>query len=341
VSDDTEEPEIGTANTMRERAGESHLKLRVLLRTNRLVITAILTVFVFVSFVGVVSVLEPPFAQQVRSGDTLDSLFTTMITVIVTGTTLVVTIGQLVLSQENGPLGDQRERMSNAMDFREYTEELIGAPAPADPSAFLRELVDLTEQRATELRNSLGDEDDDELKREVDEFTDSVIGNSETVRDQLEGATFGSFNVLFAALNYNYGWKIFQVERLATDHAESLSENQTALMEDLKTSLVMFGPAREHIKTLYFQWALIDLSQLILYAAIPALTVAGIMVGVVEAATFPGTTLGIANILWVVGGAFAVTVVPFMLFVSYVIRIVTIAKRTLAIDPLILRDSQR
>ena len=60
-----------------------------------------------------------------------------MIQVRVTGTTLVVTISQLVLSQEDGPLGDQRQRMSDAMDFRTYISELIEDVVPNQPSAFL------------------------------------------------------------------------------------------------------------------------------------------------------------------------------------------------------------
>ncbi|WP_440009086.1 hypothetical protein [Halomicrococcus sp. SG-WS-1] len=337
----TDETDISTANTMRERSGESRIKLWLLLRANRLLVSSVLTSAVFVVFVIAVAVLYPPFSRQIESGDMIDTMFSTMITVIVTGTTLVVTIGQLVLSQENGPLGDQRERMASSMDFRDYTEELIGSPSPADPSEFLRQIIGITAQRTTALRESIDKNNDENLQEEVGEFAESVTGNADTVRDQLEGAQFGSFDVLFAALNFNYSWKIFQVERLANEYEESLDEEEYGLLDDLKTALSLFGPAREHIKTLYFQWALINLSQMILYAAVPALAVAGIMVAIVDAGTFPGSTLGFDHIILVVGGAFAVTLVPFMLFVSYVLRIVTIAKRTLAIEPLILRESQR
>ncbi|WP_121744431.1 hypothetical protein [Natronorubrum halophilum] len=337
----TDETDISTANTMRERSGESRIKLWMLLRANRLLVSTILTSAVFVAFVIAVAVLYPSFSRQIESGDMIDTMFSTMITVIVTGTTLVVTIGQLVLSQENGPLGDQRERMASSMDFRDFTEELIGSPSPADPSEFLRQIIGISAQRTTTLRESIGKHDDENLREEVDEFAESVTGNADTVRDQLEGAQFGSFDVLFAALNFNYSWKIFQVERLANEYEESLTEEEHGLLDDLKTALSLFGPAREHIKTLYFQWALINMSQMILYAAVPALAVAGIMITTVDAGAFPGSTLGFDHIILVVGGAFAVTLVPFMLFVSYVLRILTIAKRTLAIEPLILRESQR
>jgi hypothetical protein len=334
----TEETGIRTANTMRERSGESRIKLWMLLRADRLVVSSILAGVVFVAFVIAVAVLHPPLARQIESGDMIDTMFSTMITVIVTGTTLVVTIGQLVLSQENGPLGDQRERMSNSMDFRDFTEELIGSPSPVEPSKFLQQIIEVTAERTTALREATSENDDESLRKEVDAFAESVTGNADTVRDQLEDAQFGSFDVLFAALNFNYSWKIFQVERLANEYDQSLTAEEHGLLDDLKTALSLFGPAREHIKTLYFQWALINLSQMILYAAVPTLVLAGIMVAVVDAGTFPGSTLGVDHIILVVGGAFAVTLVPFMLFVSYVLRIVTIAKRTLAIEPLILRD---
>ncbi|MFC5971085.1 hypothetical protein ACFPYI_07045 [Halomarina salina] len=333
--------DVSTANTMRDRAGESRIKIRLLLATNRLVVTGVLAVLVFVAFVAAVTLLPPPLVPQLTSGDTIETMFSTMLSAVITGVTLVVTIGQLVLSQENGPLGEQRGRMENAMDFRDYAEELIGAPSPSDPSAFLRELVDVAEKRAKAVRDGFSGIESEQLQWEVQEFTDSVVGNSETVRDQLDGATFGTFDVLFAALNYNYGWKIFQVERLAYDHDEDLGDRERELLDDLKTALSLFGPAREHVKTLYFEWALVTLSQMILYAAIPALVVSAVMLTVVDAGTASGTLFGVSHMTLLVGGAFTVTLIPFLLFTSYVLRIVTIAKRTLAIEPLILRDSQR
>ena len=332
--------EISTANTMRERAGESRLKLRLLLRSNRLVVTGVLAVFVFVAVVVASTLIYPTFRSTAIAGDVIETMFSTMIGAVITGTTLVVTINQLVLSQETGPLGDQRQRMSDAMDYRTYMGELLGETTPSDPSAFLYELVQLCKERTDEFRDAVADSDNDRLRNEVDELTESIIGNADTVSDQLDGAQFGTFEVLFAALNFNYSWKVFHVERIR-DEYDDLSDDQRTALEELRTALVMFGPAREHIKTLYFQWALVNLSQLILYAAIPALAVAGIMLAFVGGKSFPGATLGVANVLWVVAGAFTVTLVPFLLFTSYVLRIATVAKRTLAMGPLILRDSQR
>lgn len=335
------EVDVSTENTMRERAGESRIKLWLLMGANRLVTTGIISLMFFVIFILGVTFLPPSLVPELSSGDTIETLFSTMIGAIITGVTLVLTIGQLVLSQENGPLGEQRERMSDSMDFRDFTEELIGAPSPADPSAFLRELVKVSQDRAEAVRDGLMGIENDQLQWEINEFTESIIGNSETVRNQLEGAQFGTFDVLFAALNYNYGWKIFQVERFLDEFDKDLGQPENDLLNDLKDALSMFGPAREHIKTLYFEWALVSLSQMILYAAIPALAVASIMLVVVDASTLPGSTLGVANITWLLSGGLTITLIPFFLLTSYIARIVTAAKRTLAMEPLILRESQR
>lgn len=323
---------------MGSRIGISRLKGAILLEMHRFAVTVGLALVLFLSFVMVVTQFESLFLQQLRSGDMIDSLFTTMISVVLTGTTLVVSIGQLVLTQETGPLGDQRERMSNAMDFRDFTEELTGRPSPTNPGSFLAALVDAAVTRTVSLRDDLDGSHSTDLHDEVDVFAGSVIDNAQMVSNRLDGADFGTFDVLSAALDFNYGWKIARIERFESEYAEELTETDVELFENLKTVLSMFGPAREHVKTLYFQWELIDLSQMILYAALPAILVASLMIAVVSPATFPGTLFGVEHITLVVGAAFTVTLLPFLLFVSYILRILTVAKRTLAVEPLILRE---
>jgi hypothetical protein len=334
-----------TADTMRERAGESRLKLWLLLRANRLVVAGALTVLVFVAFVAISSGLSPSLVAKAEASDPIETLFSAMITAIVTGATLVVTIGQLVLSQENGPLGDQRERMTGSMDVRDSVARVTDAPAPTDPSTFLAAILGAASGRAKTLRESVRDRHTEEtastaFREDLDGFADRVIEDADEVQIQLDGAQFGSFDVVFAALNFDYGQKLARIDQIVDEHEERFTDRERGLLDELRESLTLFAPAREHVKTLYFQWALIDLSRLILYAAVPALVVAGIMVGVVDSGTFPGQSLGIDHLTVAVGAAFAVTLLPFALFVAYVLRILTLAKRTLAIEPLVLRDTE-
>lgn len=323
---------------MERRADANRFGLALLLETNRLVVTGGLALAVFVGFVATATAVKPPFIQQLQSGDMIESMFTTMISVVVTGTTLVVAIGQLVLTQENGPLGDQRNRMGNAMDFREFTQELTGEPSPTEPGAFLDALVTATITRSRVIREELSDGVRGDIEAEIDEFVEDVVSNAQAVSGRLESAEFGSFDVVSAALNFNYGWKIARIEQFKADYADELDDADIEHLDALRTSLSMFGPAREHVKTLYFQWELIVLSKLILYAAIPAVVVAAVMTAAVTPSTVSGTLYGIEHITLVVGAAFTVTLLPFLLFAVYLLRILTVAKRTLAIEPLILHE---
>ncbi|MBX0294618.1 hypothetical protein [Haloarcula nitratireducens] len=111
-------------------------------------------------------------------------------------------------------------------------------------------------------------------------------------------------------------------------------------LEELITTLELFSPLREHIKTMYFQWELVDLSRRVIYAAVPALTIVYAVPFYVDATTFPGATLGIDNLVWLVSAGITIGTIPFFVLLSYVLRIATIAKRTLAIGPTVLRTSE-
>lgn len=329
----------GAADTMRERTGQSAAKLWFLVSADRIAVTAALGLISFLSFVAFVSVLAPPLIPQLESSSVIETLFSTMLSAVALVTTLTVTIGQVVLSQENGPIGDQHRRMSNAMDVRTYVGEIIGKPSPADPSTFLRELVLACRERADALRAILSGAEDEQLRQDVEDLVESITKNADGVANRLNGRSFGSFDVVSAALDFNYGRKIYEVEQILAAHADDLTEAERDRLAELKTALSMFAPAREHVKTLYFQWELINLSRQILYLSVPALVVAGVMVAVVEPASFPGKTLTVDNILWIVASAFTFTLLPFLLLTSYIWRLITIAKQTLAVEPLILRES--
>jgi hypothetical protein len=326
---------------MRERAAASRWKLWVLLRADRRLVTAAVLGLVFLSLVGAAALAPVSLPTVLEGSDPTETLFQALVTAIVTGVTLVVTITQLVLSQELGALGDQRERMAGAMEFRADVAELLEAPtSPAEPAAFLRALVASTGACARDLADAVEGTTDPALRERLDTYAEGLAADADAVADRLEGAHFGTFEVLFAALDYDYSWKLSEARRLQA--AESLPAAATTALDEVVERLRLFGPAREHVKTLYFQWALTDLSRSILYAAVPALVVAIAGLLFLDApGAVPGTTLGLANVTWVVAGATTVALAPFALLLSYVLRIATVAKRTLAIGPFVLRETDR
>ena len=314
--------------------------LWIALEVDRWVVTGLLVAAVVGTLVAV-GYLYPPAQGAVRAGDSVDTLFQALLTGTVTGVTLVLTINQLVLSQELGAVGDQRERMAGSMDFRDDVADAVEAPvSPARPAEFLRALVEVSGHRAGDLREAVPRDADADLVADVEDLAESVTGNAEDVSRRLDGAEFGTYDVVSAALDFNYSRKIFAARRIHERYGDALDEDGTAALERLIEALELFAPAREHFKTLYFQWELVDLSRRILLTAVPALVVSAEMIVFLDVAAFEEVVLGADALVAVVAVATTVAVVPFLLLLAYVVRIATVTKRTLAIGPFVLREAE-
>ena len=329
--------------TMRGRAQESRAKLWVLMNADRWIIAAGLAVLVFVALVGTSFLNLAPLRRVVSAKNALWWFFSPMVGGVTTGVTLVVTFNQLVLSQEQGPLGDQRERMRGAMDFREEVESwLDAAVSPPDPASFLEALLDGLQTQANDFEGAVeGSAASDEFKSRAEEFVGKLTDHAQAVGDELSDAQFGEFDVLMSALNFNYSWKLYQGRRLKSEHADDIDDDVEDALDEVIEVLKFFGPAREHIKTLYFQWELVNLSRVLLYTAVPALLTTVLVMFYVDTQAIVGSTFGVDHLVWLLAAATTVTLLPFFFIISYILRIATIAKRTLAIGPFILRETDR
>lgn len=330
------------SRTMRERTEESNLKLWVLLRLNRWLLAGGILAGVFFG-TAILSLVDlSPIQRVVSQTGAIQTLFGPFMgSSVITGVTLVVTLNQLVLSQELGPIGEQRERMSEAMGFRRDVESASNVNlAPPEPSAFLRQLIAAMEDRAETLHDRLAEEADDELQTVVDDYVEGLNADAEMVRDNLEGAQFGTFDVIWRVLDFNYSQKIFEARQIQDNYGDDLSEEANGTIDEMIETLTFFGPAREHFKTLYYQWELINLSRAVSYAALPAILAAAGMLLYTDVSAIAGTTFGIDNLVWLVSFAFVVTLSPFAILLAFIFRIATVAQRTLAMGPFILREME-
>jgi hypothetical protein len=328
-------------DTLRARADDSRTKLWFLLEADRRLVAGALLALVFVSLT-LVGYLHPNAEAAIRTSDSIDTLFQAMLGATITGVTLVLTLNQLVLSQELGAVDDQRERMVGAMNFRDEAAELLRAPvSPARPAQFLRALVQVASECAADLRQKATELDHEELETEVGDFTDSLRGNAESVAEGLDGARFGDFDVVSSALDFNYSWKIFTARRIHERFGDAFDEAGRDTLERLIEVLKLFGPAREHVKTLYFQWELIELSRTILLVSIPALLVSTGMIVFFNDATYHVAVADMPTLVAVVSAAATVALWPFVILLAYVLRIATVTKHTLSIGPFILRETDQ
>lgn len=335
--------ESDSSGVLSQRPGVGGLRLWVLLRMGRWLFTAVVLVAVFAVLVLASRLGLTPLRIIVVQHNGTFWIFSAFIGAIITGTSIVVTINQLVLSQELGAVGDQRERMQAAMAFRSDTETALDDEeiTPPEPAAFLYELVDGIEREANEFESTVAADHGDEMQATVADYVADVTENARVVKGDLENAQFGSFDVVWNALNFNYSRKIHDARTIRADYSDELSDEADDEIDDIIEVLTLFGPAREHFKTLYFQWELINLSRALLYISVPALAVMGVLMMYIDGSAFSGTVLGIDTLVWLTSAGFVVGLAPFVVFMAFILRIATVAKQTLAMGPFILRESER
>lgn len=218
-SDD--DPNPGPGDTMQERASDSRLKRWILLDANRWSIIGILMVLLFGTLLVLTDVSPAP-VTILQTESSVNFVFSSLVSGVITAVTLILGINQLVISQELGPLGKQRNRMQGAMDFRQDVEDVAGLTvSPTEPATFFRALVEASQKRANAVRDAMGDDIGGDAREDIEEYTDDITDNASEVSDQLTGAEFGTFQVLSSALDYDYSRKIHSGRRIQSEHRSS------------------------------------------------------------------------------------------------------------------------
>lgn len=317
----------------------SDISTKLLLTTNRWILTISILLGIFLALIGLSYLGTSPLRSIVDNQGGLHFLFSAFIGAIITGTSIVVTINQLVLSQELGAVGKQQSRMQNSMDFRQDVEKNIDKTiVPPEPAEFTKELIIEIKRNSIKLQQN-ADQSKEETYAIIEEYTNSLIKNAKEVEEMLDDAQFGTFEVIWAALNFNYSEKIYRARQIQVKHDEDLSEEDQETLNKLRELLTFFGPTREHFKTLYFQWELIKLSRALMYTSIISLVFIGLLIIHINTTTIEGNTIGIDNLVIVASIGYTLGVAPFIIFIVFIIRIATVAKRTLAMGPFILKEN--
>ncbi|MFC7009413.1 hypothetical protein [Halalkalicoccus salilacus] len=285
--------------------------------------------------------VDLPFQSLLSDGDTIETLFQTLIGVLITGMTLVVSINQLVLSEEFGSLGRQRERMDKSMTFRKDSEREFQWTGPPEPNRFLSTLINTSVDRAKAVQEAVKGNPDPLLRDRADQLVDRIATSADEITDELEDAPFGEFTIMQAALSYNYSWKIYLVRRLYWEHQESLSEDEQDAIDDLVDILELFGPAEEFFKAHYLQWELVNLSRRILYTGVPALIVSIYAALYLKPEVVSGSIFTVPVLVWLINSGVTFALIPFFIFTAYVFRTASIAKESGAIGPFVLHESER
>jgi len=318
----------------------NRLKEGVRYEWNRNLVAAGFTITVFLGVLAL-GIANPASIRTVMTEqNSVTTAFQSLTLALITSVTLAVTITQLAVSRELGPLKDQRENMEGALDFRRTSEELFEGVSPSKPSEFLRIFVQSLEDRSRNLNDAISDQESEELRKEVKEFTENMIRDTENLDERLGDLEFGHFEVVNAALSLSYNSKLYNSRRIKYEYEDSLKDDENELLEDIQQLIELYGPAREHFKTIYFRSDLLNLTHGMIYTAIPSLIISLSTVLFLNTEPFQTSFLGVDLMLFMVSGSATLTLVPFLVLISYILRIGTVAQRTLAIGPFIVQSSK-
>ncbi|WP_246998574.1 hypothetical protein [Halosolutus gelatinilyticus] len=292
-------------------------------------VAALLSVAVFVLLVllhevGIISFANPNSVTRVASG---------MIAGTFSLVTLVVSVNQLILSQEFSAAGKARDRLDGVMEFRrDIADNAAVSATPATPTRALELIVESIRDDAEKLDAAVADHDRD-VREEITRYTNDVRRRTERVAEMLERAEYGSFTAVSAAINYDEAWHLYAATHLRGEYADSLSPVAIDRLDELTDSLKLFNVAREQFKTTYLQRELTRFSQLTIYFGVPSI-LSAIVIGLLYA-EFTGPSVSATVLPYVVSALTVVVLLPLTLLASYILRTATVTRRTASIGPMI------
>lgn len=246
--------------------------------------------------------------------------------------TIVVSINQLVLSRELKTPQELRHQIQGVIEYRDRVEETTQRTAvPSTPADFLSVLIDGVRIRSQRLGGVVHEHDHDRLRAEVDALVTDVTSHTAHIADVLDDSQEGIFSALAVTLQTNYSHQINEAQRIQNAYGDDLSDSAREVFDEFTESLQEIDIARQYFKSIYMQSELARLSRILLYVGTVAVG-GGLLLLLIYASNVepPGSLklLRVAVPVVVVAG-FA----PLAILLSFILRIATVAQRTVAITP--------
>lgn len=318
-----EEPATAEELTVRTAERENAVLRWLLLDGNRSLIIVLLSVGVFLAFLGlglagIIGVTEP---------GPVSGAFASALTGVFALVTITVSINQLVLSRVLGSPGDIRDRVESVQRFRGDVEEMHPqvATSPSNPMGFLSVVTEAVRGRALHLRETYGADHDPQQRAQVDELTATVVDLANHVDRNVGEDNRRLYPILSPILNNSYSGHLNTLRYVETA-ADDLAPDEREAIDDLAEALELINLTRHYFKTLYIHEELSTVSQRILLTGIPAgvLSFAAILV---YAGGLP-STVGALPLLVVMSAAVSLVFVPLSILFAYGLRLATVAART-------------
>ncbi len=311
----------------RSRATIGRIEQWVLLNGNRFAIAAAVAVTFGIAH-GALTVADvAPLTETQPLLYALSGLISGNMTLI----TVVASINQLLLSRELQTPGELESEIEATVDYRREVEAVTNRAAPAEPSGFLRLVVESARQDAQRLGGTAAGTVPQDVYDEIDDIVSGLTDEFDRIDELIQGSDTGIFNTLSTMLGTNFAYEVSRLEEVRRAHGASLTAETDAAIDDVLDRLRQLDIARQYFKSVYLQVELSRLSRYLFYAGLPAVgvTIATLFVLSVASGTRFGQPIRVVLFPVVV----TIGLVPLSLLFSYILRLVTVTERTAAITP--------
>lgn len=309
----------------------------ILINGNRWTVSAVALTLTGFGLVGIGVLWTNELANLFTEEPVVQTIIIALFSGIILLVSIAVSVNSIVLSQEITSLGDQEEEIDETFSFRDSVQEQTDADvSPARPAAFLQVIFDAIRTDVQELHESISN-GDSALHNQIRRVKYDIENQVATAERRLENGEFGTAEVLFAGIQYNYSRQVYSIRQLRAEHEEALTDGQQEKIDELLTTLKYFTIGREYFKTLYFKRELANLSRGLIVISFPSLVFITYSILSLSAGLLPAFSLfGAPSIIWFVTLTYVVGLAPYAFFSAYVLRTSTIAAKTLAAGPFIL-----
>lgn len=248
--------------------------------------------------------------------------------------TIVLSINQLVISQQLSAPGELEAEIKASTDYRDTVTGILDRDtAPATPAAFLEVLFNGVNHSLKTLADYGDASTDSDAADEIDDAVTALGAHIDTMSEKLRQSNETVFSALVLTLNTNYSEEITEIARLKADLREAggVPPEVADELDTLVTRLKQIDVARQYLKTLYMQEELARLSRRLLYVGGPTIFA---MVSVLALVIVGDTrVIDAQRLAWLVPFHVALSVAPLAVLVSFILRLSVVAERTVAVTP--------
>ncbi|WP_415383498.1 hypothetical protein [Halosimplex sp. TS25] len=322
------------------RISNSRLASWLLYTGQRPMVTLALLCGVFATFLAL-ALLRPVDMQQLLSDtNTLQTLFTTLLSGAILIVSVVSSISSIVLSQEITDIETEQSRIDASIEFRKRAENLAEVEgSPGQPAAFLEVILYSIYRETRALQRATEECDDEEFREQVDALAEEIVDEARGAAETLDGARFGTFNVLSAGLHYDYSWQLNTARRIRNRYESEIGEETADALQALIDTLKFFATGREYFQSLYYKREVARLSSNLLIVSLPVIVFISYLLLAFDSNIIPIFRIGPLSSLPVfVLLAYTISLAPYVVLTAYVIRVAAITLRTLAAGPFLVRQ---